>query len=238
MINFLLPKWVPSWGLIKKKFFTFLPITLNSAYFAPLNGASRIFPVNFNYQRCLENSNMINFWLTSLVPSWGQIFVSFVSLFLFFTRHFEFSLLCTPKWCGSDFSSKLQLTKMPGKLVQDQYLVDKLGPFLGTDLFSFFLLHFFTYLPVTLNIAYFAPLNGAGQIFPITFNYHFWLTSWVFSWNRFFLVFSLFAPDKSVQQTTPKNARPKYCFDNPVTFSETRGKKWLISGPRFVYRSF
>ena len=34
----------------------------------------------------------------------------------FFTRHFKFSLLCTPKWCGSDFSSKLQLPKMPGKL--------------------------------------------------------------------------------------------------------------------------
>ena len=86
-----------------------LPVTLNLAYFTPLNGAGRIFPVNFNYQRCLENSNMINFWLTSWVPSWGQIFLVF-SLFHFFTRHFEFSLLCTPKWCGSNFSSKLQQT--------------------------------------------------------------------------------------------------------------------------------
>ena len=46
------------------------PIILNLAYFAPLNGASRIFPVNFNYPRCLDNSNMIIFWLTSWVPSW------------------------------------------------------------------------------------------------------------------------------------------------------------------------
>ena len=60
------------------------------------------FPVNFNYQWCLENFNMINFWLTKWVPLWGQIF--FVVFFLhFFTRHFEFSLLCTPKWCESGF---------------------------------------------------------------------------------------------------------------------------------------
>ena len=113
MINFWLTSWVPLWGHIFFSFFhffTFLPVTLNLAYFAPLNGASRIFPVNFNYQRCLENSNMINFWLTSWIPSWGQIFFS-LSLFHFFNRHFEFSLLCTPKWCGSYFSSKLQVPR-------------------------------------------------------------------------------------------------------------------------------
>ena len=105
MINLWLTSWVPSWGQIFKKFFffTFLPVTFNLAYFAPLNGAGRIFPVNFNYQRCLENYNMINFWLTNWVPSWGQIFLKAFSLFHFFTRHIEFSLLCTPKWCGSDF---------------------------------------------------------------------------------------------------------------------------------------
>ena len=45
---------------------------------------------------------------------WTDIF-SFFTLSLF-TPHFEFSLLCTPKWCKLEFSSKLQLPKMPGKL--------------------------------------------------------------------------------------------------------------------------
>ena len=57
----------------KKKishFFTFLPFTLKLAHFAPLNGAGQIFPVNFNYPKFLDNSNMINFWLTSWVPLW------------------------------------------------------------------------------------------------------------------------------------------------------------------------
>ena len=137
-------------------FFTFLPLTLNLAYLAPLNGAGRIFPVNFNNQRCLENSNMINFWLTSWVPLWGPIFLKsyffLLSLFHFFTRHFEFSLVCTPKWCRSDFSSKLQLTKRSEKLLHDPFLVGKLGPFMGTVFFSFFS-HFFTFSPVTLNLA-------------------------------------------------------------------------------------
>ena len=135
MINFWLTSWVPLWGQIFFSFlyfFTLLPVTLNLAYFAPLNGAGRIFSVNFNYQRCLENSNMINFWLTSWVPSWG--------------------------------------------------------PFC----FCFFLLHFFTFLPDPLNLAYFAPLKGAGRIFTVNFNYqrcltnsnmiNFWLTIWVTLW--------------------------------------------------------
>ena len=87
----------------------------------------------------------------------------FFSLLLF---HF-----ITPKWCGSDFSSKLQLPKMPGKLKHDQSWVDKLGPFMGTDFFSFFSSSLFHFLPVTLNLAYFAPLNGACRIFPVNLNY-------------------------------------------------------------------
>ena len=48
-------------------------------------------------------------------------------------------------------------------------MVDKLGPFVGTDFLKVFF--FFTFLPVTLNLAYFALLNGAGQIFPVNFKY-------------------------------------------------------------------
>ena len=40
----------------------------------------------------------------------------FVSRMRDFSHHFEFSLLCTPQWCKSDFSSKLQLPKMLGQL--------------------------------------------------------------------------------------------------------------------------
>ena len=122
-------------------FFTSLPVTLNLAFFAPLNGGCQIFPVNFNYQRWMENTDMINFWLTSCVP-WGwQIF------------------------------------------------------------FSLFFLHFFTFFPITLNLAYFASLNSAGWIFPVNFNYqrclknsniiNLWLTSWVPSWLQ--ICFSFFS---------------------------------------------
>ena len=102
MIIFWLTSWVHSWGQIFLvfHFFTFLPVTLNLAYFAPLNGAARIFPVNFNYQRCLENSKMIILWLTSWVPLWGQICL------VFFLHFFTF-LTVTLNWCMSDFSSKL-----------------------------------------------------------------------------------------------------------------------------------
>ena len=128
-------------------FFTFLPVTLKLAYLAPLNGAGRIFPVNFNYPRCLENSKMINFWLTSWVSLWWQIFLK---------------------------------------------------------------LFFFTFLPITWNLVYFAPLNGGGWIFPVNFNYqrclensnmiNLLLTSWVPSWWHiclnffFFFTSSLFCP--------------------------------------------
>ena len=45
-----------------------------------------------------------------------KIFFIIFFTFYFFACHFEVSLRCTPKWCGSDFSSKFQLPKMPGKL--------------------------------------------------------------------------------------------------------------------------
>ena len=46
--------------------------------------------------------------------------------------HFEVSLLYTPKGFGVEFSSKLQLPKMPGKLQHDLFYVDKLGNFIVT----------------------------------------------------------------------------------------------------------
>ena len=74
MISFGLTSWV-TWVkdfliFFISQFFTFLPVTLKLAYFAPLQGVGQSFPVNFNYPRCLENYNMINFWLTSWVTSY------------------------------------------------------------------------------------------------------------------------------------------------------------------------
>ena len=82
-------------------FLLFLPVTFKLAYFALLNGAGGIFPVNFNYQRCLENSTMIIFWLTCWSLCGDRFFLVFFSHF--FAHNFEFSLLCTTKWCGSNF---------------------------------------------------------------------------------------------------------------------------------------
>ena len=57
--------------LFFSRFLNFLPVTLKLSYFALLNDAGRIFPEkNFNYPRCLDNSNMIKFWLTSWVIWW------------------------------------------------------------------------------------------------------------------------------------------------------------------------
>ena len=51
-----------------------------------------------------------------------EIFLLFIFFNLFlFACHFEVSLLCTPKWWGLDFSCKLQLPKMPGKLYNDKF---------------------------------------------------------------------------------------------------------------------
>ena len=60
---------------------------------------------------------------------------------------------------------------MPGKLLHDKFLVDKLGPLVVTDFLMFFSSQTFTFLPVTLNLGYFAHLNGAGWIFPVNLNY-------------------------------------------------------------------
>ena len=129
-------------------------------------------------------------------------------------------------------------------------MVDKLGPFVGTDFVIFFLLYFFTFLPVTLNLAYFAPLNGAGRIFSVNFNYqrclknskmvNFWLTSWVTLWRQIFKVFFLhFLPRTRVRcKQSLNNARPKYSFYNPATFLETRGKKLIDIWPPFCLKKF
>ena len=126
-------------------------------------------------------------------------------------------------------------------------MVDKLGPFVMTDF-----LKFFTFLPVPLNLAYSAPLYGAGRICPENFNYqrclenssmmNLWLTSMVFNFvvTDFFSSFFLhFLPWTRVCNKQPLiNTRPKYYFDNPFTFLETRGKNGLISDPCFVNRHF
>ena len=67
----------------------------------------------------------------------------------------------------------------------------------------------------------------------------FLLNSWViWWWHLKKSIFSLFTPNKSPSLQPLTNTRPKYCFDNPVTFSETRGKKWCISDPFFIYTKF
>ena len=101
------------------------------------------FPVNFNYPKCLENSNMISFVLTNWVTSKWQILLFFcfvlfhkiVSTFL--NCQLEVSLLSTPKGSESEFSGKLQLPKMSWKFKHDQFCINKLGNFKLTDLISF-----------------------------------------------------------------------------------------------------
>ena len=110
--------------------------------------------------------------------------IFFLFSHLFFAHHFEFSLLCTLKWCGSDFSSKLQVPKILGI----HFWLTNWVPSWGEICLVFSL----TFLPVTLNLAFFAPLNSAGRIVPVNFNYqrclenskiiNFWLTSWVTLW--------------------------------------------------------
>ena len=174
------------------------------------NCLSRIFQVNFNYQWCLENSNMINFWLTSWFPLWGKIFLVF-SLFHFFTRHFEFSLLCTLKWCVSDFLVNFNYQRCPEHSNMINFWLTSWVPSWGHIFLVFSL--FFTFLPVTLNIAYFAPLNDAGWIFPVNFNYqrclknsnmiNFWLTSWVTLWGQIFFSFFTFFPGQESVANNP-----------------------------------
>ena len=55
------------------KFYFFRSFSLKLAYFAAPNWFGFNFPIIFNNQRCLENSNMISFWLTSLVTSCSHV---------------------------------------------------------------------------------------------------------------------------------------------------------------------
>ena len=105
------------------------------------------------------------------------------------------------------------------------------------------------FLPVTLKLAYFTPLNGAGCTFPVNFNYqrclensnmiNFWLTSWITSWWQIKKKKKNFLPRTRVCNKEPLiDTTPKYYFDNPVRFLETRGKNWLIYDPCFVCTYF
>jgi hypothetical protein len=116
-------------------------------------------------------------------------------------------------------------------------------------IFLFFFSHFFTFLPVTLNLAYFAPLKGVGRIFSVNFNYqrclknsnmmNFWLTSWVTWWWQIFFSFFHFLPRTRVSSKQPLiKARPKYYFDNSVTFLETRDKTDWYLAPLLIIEIF
>ena len=112
--------------------------------------------------------------------------------------------------------------------------------------------HFFTCLPVSLKLAYFAPLNGAGRFFPVNFNYPrclensnmimFWLISWVIWWWHFIIFSSssslIFALDKGLSQQPLTNTRHKYFFDSPVTFFKTKCKILYIFWPHFCLYKF
>ena len=68
IINFGLTNWVPLWGQIFL-LFHFFAGHFELSLLCTLKWCVPDFSVNFNYQRCPENSNMINFWLTSWVTS-------------------------------------------------------------------------------------------------------------------------------------------------------------------------
>ena len=106
---------------------------------------------------------------------------------------------------------------------------------------KFFLSLFHFFLPVPLTLA---SLNGAGWIFPVNFNYQrclensdmiiFWLKSWVILWWLFsssFLVCHFLPRTRVCNKQLLINTRPKYYYDNPVTFLGTRGKNRLTSDP-------
>ena len=141
------------------------------------------------------------------------------------------------------------ITEDAWKTLTWQFFVDKLGPFMVTDLLRFF--NWLPFLLITLNLAYFASLNGVARIFSVSFSYqrclenfnmiNFWSTSWVtLLWQISFSFFLLhFLPRTRVCNKEPLiNTGPKYYFKNTVIFLETTGKKLLISDPRFVYIYF
>ena len=53
-------------------------------------------------------------------------------ILLFWIFQLKVNLLCRPKLIELEFSSKLQLPKMPGKFQPDQFWVDKFGNFMLT----------------------------------------------------------------------------------------------------------
>ena len=230
MINLLLTSWVPLWGQIFKKKFSslFYPVTLNLAYFAFLNGAGWTFPVNFNYQRCLETSNMINFWLTSWVPSWGQICLV-CNFFTFLPVTLNLPYFAPLNGAGWIFPVNFNYQRcLKSSSMINIWLTSWVSSWGQIFLKVFF--HFFT-----RHFEFSLPLNGADRIFPVNFNYQrclensymicFWLTSWVPSLGQIFFSFFYFLPRTRVGSKQPLiNARPKHYFDNPVTFLETRGK--------------
>ena len=110
-------------------FFIFLPVPLT---LASLNGAGWIFPVNFNYQRCLENSDMINFWLKSWVILWWLFSYSFlVCHFLPRTRVCNKQLLINtrPKYYY-DISVTFLGTRGKNRLTSDPWSEQAVPPFL------------------------------------------------------------------------------------------------------------
>ena len=169
--------------------------------------------------------------------------------FYFWAYHFQFRLLCTSKGCGRIFPLNFNYQRCQKNSNINIFLDYKFGPIVMTDFFVSFYLPF-SLFSFTLNLYHFAPLNGAGQIFSVNFNYqrclensnmiNFWLTTWVTLWWQIFVVFfSHFLPWTRVcNKQSLINSRPKYYFDNPVSFLETKGKNWLISDPHFVYRNF
>ena len=71
---------------------------------------------------------------------------------LFWVFKFEVSLFCRPKLIWLEFSSKLQLPKMPGKFQHDQFWVGKFDNFMLTNIiilvFIFIIIRFsLIYLP-------------------------------------------------------------------------------------------
>ena len=101
--------------------------------------------------------------------------VFFSLLFQFFACHFEFSLFCTPKWCGLDFPVNCNYQKCLEKIQNDQFLVDN------------FAHHFEFSLLCTLKWCG-SDFSSKLQL-PKILGIHFWLTSWVPSWGEICLVF-------------------------------------------------
>ena len=113
----------------------------------------------------------------------------------FLACHFEFNLLCTPKLWGSNFSSKLQLPKMPGNSNMIIFWLTRVSPFVETYFFFILFSPFYFFL-VTWNSAYYAALVRVGFLQKFLENsniINFGLTNWVPLWGQIFLLFHFFA---------------------------------------------